>query len=178
MRSTAKERLRTGRATFQVSTPTTFHGSMSDVLSRTRSRSSNTNGVSRAFLKRSAVTAQTSRPSAVRNARSHGATLVGFGEPGLRGRRFPAFHAGPFDVGSAKRNVPQRGLRVGLDLRLTVGAAAPSGDDESRTSFHDALELIVRGDARGVVVAETARALQQRRLDLVQLGHDRRREPL
>src|SRR6185436_6910983 len=106
MRSTANERLTTGRARFHVNTPGTSQGLRSEVLSRTRSRSSNRNGVSRAFSKRSAVTAQASMPSAVRSARSHGVTLVGFGEPGLRGRGLTAFHTGPLHVDAAERDVP------------------------------------------------------------------------
>src|SRR6266576_3131118 len=92
----------------------------------------------------------------------HSGASVGFGEPRLGRRRAAALHAGALHGGAGERDVPERRLRVGLDLRLAVGAAAPAGDDEPGPSVHDALELVVAAHARRVVLAEGTGALQER----------------
>src|SRR4051812_9847089 len=109
-------------------------------------------------------------PSAARRTRR--GPSVRLREPRLRGRRTSAFHAHALPVGAAEWNVAQRRLRLGLDLRFAVRAAAPAGDNEPGTPFHRALELLVRTHARRMLVTEGDRALQQRRLDLVQLRGD------
>src|SRR3954462_1704202 len=99
-------------------------------------------------------------------------------EPRLAGRRASALDAGALPVGAGERDIAERGLRVRFDLGLAVRTAAPARDDKARASLHHALELVVRRDPGRVLVAERARALEQRGLDLAELGDDQSGEPV
>src|SRR6476660_3382180 len=112
------------------------------------------------------------RPLRRRDGPAMRASLVGLREPGLADRRLPALDAGAGDALAAERAVPQGGLRLGLDLRLALPAAAPSGDDEARTALHHRLELVVRADAGRVLFAELERTGEQSVLDLLQQVDD------
>src|SRR4029078_4880083 len=63
------------------------------------------------------------------------------------------------------RDIAQRRLRLGFDLRLALGASTPAGNHEPRAAFHQRLEFVVRRHAFRALLAELDRSLEQVLLD-------------
>src|ERR1051326_8886081 len=93
-------------------------------------------------------------------------------EPGLHARRDVALDELTARARGTERDVAERGLGLGLDRGLALGAAAPVRDDEAGTAVHGGLEGVPRRDLGGVLLAEFPRAREEVRLDLLeQRGH-------
>src|SRR5690606_4538445 len=108
-----------------------------------------------------------------------GAYPVRLRKPGRRHGRLVAPHArSPGRHVEARRDVPGGRLRLRLDRRFARRIAAPWRLDKAGTALHDGRELVVARRGGRVALAELARPLEQRRLNLVQKGRDGRGERL
>src|SRR5436190_4097581 len=148
-----------------------------DRFSRTVSLSSYTNGLSSA-LRYAAPANTTAAAPRIARSRELSRESVRLRKPGFCRRRPAANHARAARVRAPERNIAQCGLRVGLDLRFAVRAAAPAGNHEPGAAFHDALELVVSRHAGRMLLAERVRPRVERALDLIEPRRDRPGEPV
>src|SRR6185503_18705468 len=84
-------------------------------------------------------------------ARASTASSVRLGEVDLARGRLAAADARPRGRLALDGDHAHRGLRLLLDGGLAGRVLAPAGDQEPAAVGHDLLELLVAGDARGVV---------------------------